>query len=141
MRKWIFGTILFIGLMSSAAAQDMSGLEEAGKRFEAAMQSDDAETIAQLYAEDARILPPGKEIIQGRDAIKAFWTEDLKGVTDVTLTVVDTKQLGDSVREIGQFTVKTAGDNPQELTGKFVTIWRKVGDNWQITDDIWNMNK
>jgi ketosteroid isomerase-like protein len=131
-------------MMGVAAAQDLSSFQATAEKMTAAFKSGDAQTISQMYAyaEDARLLPPGRDIIQGREAIKAFWTEEVRGMSDVVLNPIDVKGLGESdLREVGQFTGKTTGDTPQEFTGKYVTIWHKSGDNWQITDDIWNMNK
>ena len=142
MRRMILGIVIFIATVAGAAAQDLGSFHTAAEKMAAALKSGDIEGIAQSYADDARILPPGREIIQGREAIKAFWTEDIKGITDFNISTLDVKPLGDSdVREIGQFTGKTAGDNPQDFTGKYITIWHKNGDTWQITDDIWNLNK
>ena len=36
---------------------------------------------------------------------------------------------------------KTKGDNPQEMVGKYVVIWEKVGGKWKLDSDIWNLNK
>jgi uncharacterized protein (TIGR02246 family) len=142
MRKWVSVFFLFVATIGTAAAQDLSSFTATSEQLAAAFKSGDVETITQMYADDARILPPGKDIIQGREAIKAFWTEDIKGMSDVVLSTVDVKGLGDSdVREIGQFTGKSTGDNPQEFTGKYITIWHQADDSWQITDDIWNLNK
>ena len=30
---------------------------------------------------------------------------------------------------------------PQEVTGKYVVVWRKINDQWKLATDIWNMNK
>jgi uncharacterized protein (TIGR02246 family) len=142
MRKWISAIFLIVATMGVAAAQDLSSFQATAEKMAAAFKSGDAATISQMYAEDARILPPGRDIIQGREAIKAFWTEEVKGMSDVVLNPIDVKTLGEGdLREVGQFTGKTTGDNPQEFTGKYVTIWHNAGDQWQITDDIWNMNK
>jgi ketosteroid isomerase-like protein len=142
MLKWVLGIFLIVATTATAAAQDLSSFQAAAERMATALKSGDVETIGQMYAEDARILPPGRDIIQGREAIKTFWTEDLKGMSDMALTTVDVKGLGDNdVREIGQFSGKTTGDNPQDFAGKYITIWHKAGDSWQISDDIWNLNK
>lgn len=107
MRKWVSAIFLIVAATAVAAAQDLSSFQAAAERMATALKSGDVETISQMYAEDARILPPGRDIIQGREAIKAFWTEDIKGMTDMALTTVDVKGLGDSdVREIGQFSGK-----------------------------------
>lgn len=142
MHRWIMIFLVAVATIGGAAAQDMSSFHAAAERMATALKGGDIEVIAQSYAEDARILPPGREIIQGREAIKAFWAADIKGMSDFNITTLDVKPLGESdVRELGQFSGRTIGDNPQEFTGKYITIWHKSGDNWQITDDIWNLNK
>jgi hypothetical protein len=40
-------------------------------------------------------------------------------------------------REIGAFTVEMGG---QPVTGKYVVIWRRAGQAWQLDTDIWNTN-
>jgi ketosteroid isomerase-like protein len=44
-------------------------------------------------------------------------------------------------REIGAFSGKTKGSQPQDIGGKYVAIWQKIGDEWKVTTDIWNSNK
>ena len=102
----------------------------------------DAQAVSETYAEDARIFPPGRAMIKGREAIKAFWVEDVKGASDVVVTTIDIKAFGDSdLREVGKFTGKTTGNDPQPFAGKYITIWQKSGDKWEIKDDIWNLDK
>jgi ketosteroid isomerase-like protein len=46
---------------------------------------------------------------------------------------VDVKALGsDAAREIGTFTLKTKGDKPQEVAGKYVVVWEKTGGQWKL---------
>jgi hypothetical protein len=33
------------------------------------------------------------------------------------------------------------GNDPQRFAGKYITIWQKSGDKWEIKEDIWNLNK
>lgn len=61
---------------------------------------------------------------------------------DPKLTTVDVKPLGSSAaREIGTFVLTTKGSPPQEVTGKYVVVWEKVGDDWKLATDIWNDGK
>ena len=30
---------------------------------------------------------------------------------------------------------------PQEVVGKYVVVWEKVGNDWQLAADIWNEGK
>ena len=42
--------------------------------------------------------------------------------------------------QIGTFSLKTKGPK-QEVTGKYVVVWEKVGTDWQLATDIWNDGK
>ncbi|WP_246776905.1 DUF4440 domain-containing protein [Microvirga sp. VF16] len=102
----------------------------------------DAAAVAALYTEDAVILPPGGEMMKGRRAIQVFWKGAAEQLGDGKLTTVDVKPLGsEAVREIGTFTFRTKGAQPQEITGKYVVVWEKVGSDWKLATDIWNTNK
>ena len=58
------------------------------------------------------------------------------------LTTHDVQPLGPSAaREIGTFSLKTKGPIPQEMTGKFVVVWEKIGNDWKLAADIWNDGK
>src|ERR1039457_3474069 len=58
------------------------------------------------------------------------------------VTTLDVKPLGPSAaREIGTFSLKTKGPTPQEVTGKYVVVWEKVGEHWKLAADIRNDGK
>jgi ketosteroid isomerase-like protein len=81
-------------------------------------------------------------MVQGRAAIETMWKGMAEQVGDPKLTTVDVKPLGPSAaREIGTFVLKTKGPTPQEVTGKYVVVWEKVGDDWKLATDIWNEGK
>jgi uncharacterized protein (TIGR02246 family) len=98
--------------------------------------------VASLYTEDATAFPPGSGMVKGRAAIEALWKSMAEQVSDPKLTTLDVKPLGSSAaREIGTFSLKTKGPMPQEVTGKYVVVWEKVGRNWKLAADIWNEGK
>ena len=43
-----------------------------------------------------------------------------------------------AAREIGTFSLKTKGSTPQEVTGKYLVVWEKVGNDWKLAADIWS---
>ena len=47
----------------------------------------------------------------------------------------------ESVKEIGTFSLKMKGSTPQEVTGKYLVVWEKVGTDWKLSADIWNDGK
>jgi ketosteroid isomerase-like protein len=48
---------------------------------------------------------------------------------------------GIAAREIGTFSVKPKGPTPQEVTGKYLVVWEKVGSDCKLVADIWNEGK
>ena len=120
----------------------VAAIQQVNDRFAEAFNSGDMAAVAAMYTEDAFVLPPGAEMTQGRDKIQALWQGAAEQMSDLKLTATDVKPLGDSAaREIGTATAKTKGDQPQDMTEKYVVIWEKVGDEWKIATDIWNTNQ
>jgi uncharacterized protein (TIGR02246 family) len=98
--------------------------------------------IASLYTEDAAAFPPGSGMVKGRPGIEAMWKGMAEKIGDPKLTTVDVKALGPSAaREIGTFSLMTKGSPPQQITGKYVVVWEKVGNDWKLAADIWNEGK
>jgi ketosteroid isomerase-like protein len=81
-------------------------------------------------------------MVHGRDKIAAFYGQSVQQLGDAKVTTTDVLKLGrNALREIGTVTLKTKGDQPQEMTGKYAAVWRKVDGQWMLETDIWNMNK
>jgi uncharacterized protein (TIGR02246 family) len=117
-------------------------IEKLNAAFVSAFNKGDFASVGAMYAEDATALPPGGSMINGRSNIQAFWTQAGQGVSDVKLTTVDVKPLGpDSAREIGTFSLMTKGQQSQQVVGKYVVVWQRVGNDWKLATDIWNMDK
>jgi uncharacterized protein (TIGR02246 family) len=124
-------------------AQDARTIQQLNERFSQAFAKGDFAAIANLYAEDAILLPPGADIVNaGRTGIESFWAGAVMQASELKLTTEDVKALGsDAAEEVGAFALKTKGQQPQEIAGKYVVIWQKVGNEWKISTDIWNTNK
>ena len=81
-------------------------------------------------------------MIRENQKLKSFSAKAGPGISDVKLVTVDVKPLGNSTaREIGTASFKTTGQTPQEVSGKYVVVWQKVGNDWKAITDIWNTNK
>ena len=131
-----------LSLGSPALAQNKATIEKLNDAWTAAFNKGDAAAVAALYTEDAYVLPPGSAMVKGRAAIEAFWRQAAQQMTDAKLTTLDVLPLGRSAaREIGTVTLKTKSQPPQEVVGKYVVIWRKVGRDWKLATDIWNTDK
>jgi ketosteroid isomerase-like protein len=96
--------------------------------------------LDQIYTVDARILPPGADLIEGREKIKDFLKGAVAGmgVQDVKLVIVDAHPAGDSVIEVGRAQLFLAEGKSVEV--KYVVEWKQIGGAWKWHTDIWNMN-
>jgi uncharacterized protein (TIGR02246 family) len=129
-------------LSAPAAAQDKATIESLNDAFEAAFNKGDFAAIGNMYTEDAYLLPPGSEMVKGRSSVQAFWTKAGEGVGGLKLTTVDVKPLGnDAAREVGTFSLMTKGQQVQQVSGKYVVVWQKIGGDWKLATDIWNSDQ
>src|SRR5262249_7526604 len=95
-----------------------------------------------VYTANARILPPGAEMVSGRENIKQFWQGAIEAlnVASVRLETVDFEILGDSGYEIGRATLEFASEGAPLMTAKYVVVWKQEDGVWKWHVDIWNAN-
>jgi ketosteroid isomerase-like protein len=96
--------------------------------------------LDQVYTVDARILPPGADLIEGREKIKDFWKGAVAGmnVQDAKLVSANAHLAGDSVIEVGR--AKLFLPEGQSAEVKYVVEWKQEDGAWKWHTDIWNMN-
>ena len=141
MRRFALAMVLLIGATTMAFAQKAE-IDAANAKWIEFFNKGDFVGIASLYTADAAAFPPGSPMVRGRDAIGAMWKGMAEKVTDPRLTTLDVKPLGTAAaREIGTFSLKTKDAVPQEVVGKYVVVWEKVGNDWQLAADVWNDGK
>jgi uncharacterized protein (TIGR02246 family) len=135
-------TIAFVaGLIAPAFAQQAE-IETVNAKWLDFFNKGDFAGIASLYTEDAIALPPGSPMAKGRVAIEVMWKKMAEEIGDPKLTTLDIKPLGPAAaREIGTFTLKTKETIPREVSGKYVVVWEKIGNDWKLATDIWNEGK
>ena len=141
MRRIALVIAFLAGLIAPAVAQKAE-IEAVNAKWVELFNKGDFDGIASLYTDDATAFPPGSGMVKGRAAIGAMWKSMAEQVGDPKVITLDVKPLGASAaREIGTFSLKTKGPTPQEVTGKYVVVWEKVGIDWKLAADIWNDGK
>jgi uncharacterized protein (TIGR02246 family) len=136
-----FAQVGLAALIAPAAAQKAE-IEAVNARWMALFNKGDFAGIAALYTDDATVLPPGSGMVKGKVAIEAMWKNISEQVGDPKVVTLDVKPLGASAaREIGTFSLKTKDASQKEVTGKYVVIWEKTGNDWKLATDIWNEGK
>ena len=111
-------------------------IEAAVRRYVTASNQGDAEALADLYADDAVLLPPDHLPIHGRRAIGEFWRQGTdSGLAVRTLRVEVDGSIGYLV---GQYSLPPTEEEPAD-SGKYVMCLRRQQDgSWKLTADIWN---
>ena len=141
MRSTALVIAFVISLIAPASAQKAE-IEAVNAKWIEYFNKGDFAGIGSLYTTDATAFPPGSAMVRGRAGIEVMWKSMAEQAGDPKLVTLDVKPLGPSAaREIGTFSLKTKGPTPQDVTGKYVVVWEKVGDDWKLADDIWNDGK
>ncbi len=127
-----------------AEVSDVDGvrraIEATNARHTQAFNQGDVPGFARVYTEDARILPPDQEPVDGRAAIEQFWAGAAQqlGIRDLRLTSDEVEVVGERAYEQGRFEFATA-QGPAR--GKYIVIWqREPGGEWRWHRDIWNLS-
>jgi ketosteroid isomerase-like protein len=110
--------------------------------FENAVAARSVAPLDTVYTAEARILPPGGEMIAGRENIKQFWQGAIESlnVSSVELATLDIEVLGDTAYEIGRGTLHFATPDAAPGHAKYVVIWKREDGAWKWHIDIWNAN-
>lgn len=150
----IFMAAGFVGLVLAQGKTDPS-LDKLDKEFLAAFNAKDAAKVASLYAEDALVMPPNHALVRGRANIEAYFKEEFQqGVTNLQLHPIESATANTQAFEAGTSTVTiksggssmsmpAAGGSDAAVTenGKYLTVFKRVGNDWKIAYDIFNSDQ
>lgn len=85
----------------------VAAIAEAREAFVGALRDGDAAAASAVYTEDARLLPPTSEPLQGREAIEAFWKAGVdSGISEVELDALELEGDGGFAYEIGRYALR-----------------------------------
>lgn len=125
---------------SGLPAADRQALAAGAEPFVASLITGDASAVAMHYAEDAVLLPPGRDPVVGRAAIRDFFAS-FPPVVSLEATVDEIDGSADTafVRGSSVVTMRGAGGATDREVLKFVEVHRKQPDGtWLMAVDIWN---
>lgn len=160
MKKWQIALVALLAVPATALAQEMemeghdemaheqheamveevtAAVEAASAAFVEAFNAGDAEAVAAMYTEDAVILPPGSDAVEGRAAIQEAMATELAAMGDAVMTFEtnEVQAAHGHALEVGGYTVEGA-DGAHLDHGKFIAVWKNTDDGWKMTRDIWN---
>ena len=143
MLKSIFiSAAILTGAATMAIGGTADEIAENDLAWETAFNTGDAAAIAALYTENAVVMPPDGTMLNGREEVQAFWQGFIDaGLSNADLVTVSLDDQGDTVNQIGTFTIDVPDGNGGTMVfaGKYVIVW-KTGDDGakRIHWDIWN---
>ena len=105
----------------------------------------DADAMANLYAEDALLMPPGAPAVTGRAAIKTFLGEDAAkskaaGISLKNAAVTGSGVDGDIGWLSGTYTVVDSTGATID-SGSYLSVHRRANGSWPYIRDIWNSDR
>jgi len=132
-------------ITSNAFAQNLSAIKQSIAKtnalyFELFSKKDLA--IVSLYTDDGCLMSPNAPAIRGKAALTKDFTEayasQIKGVKFATQNIY-----GDGSSYITEEGTWQVFDTSGKLldNGKYLKLWKKVGNNWKIFRDVFNSDR
>lgn len=111
------------------------------KAFSQAYINGDYDALVGAYTEDGKIFPGNTDILAGQAAIKEYWViKDGSKVLDHQVAPEEIQFIGDYAYDYGRYSGRTQrpDGNTVAWQGKYVIVWKRIGEDWKIYLDIWN---
>jgi ketosteroid isomerase-like protein len=106
--------------------------------FEQAFNRDDLAATADLFTDDAQILPEHGPVVTGREGVKQFLKDQMTPVISFNTETDMTLVRGDLGIEQGHYRVRDVRRGSDVEAGKYVHIWRREGRGWKLFRVIYN---
>lgn len=121
------------------APEDVTAIEASAAAFAEAVNAADWDALAALYTEDAMLMPPNEEAVEGRAAIRD-WFAAFPPLASFALEAVEIEGVGDLAYVRGTYQLEISmGDQNVSDRGKYVEIRREQEDgSWLMAVDIFN---
>lgn len=122
------------------SAEDLAANEATTQAWVDAVLAGDWDALGATYTEDAVLMPPNSEAVQGRAAIQAFFAS-WPPITSIELDGTEVDGEGDLAYVRGAYTLTLAPEGADPITdsGKYIEIRRKQADgSWLLSRDIFN---
>jgi ketosteroid isomerase-like protein len=143
--KFILTAVLVLAIPAcanrggSAASNtaDSAAVMSAVHDYRYAWMRGDTTAALRLISDDIRILIPGVADVNGKDAARKLFVDEMSTyqIPSLTLTQQDVIVSGNHVITVGiweETLIPRKAGAPIHGKGRFMTIWRKEGTEWRI---------
>ncbi len=118
---------------------DMEALRAAGQRALVAFREGDAETLDALYADNAILVNPAAEPLDGRAAIDSLHRHEMSRpgyVVDWESIRVEVAESGDLGYDFGRWSARSESDPESSDQGYYVNVYRRVDGVWRTVVEV-----
>lgn len=142
--KHLFLFAFILPYTSLAQESDEAAIRHESAQFSASYVAGDFEAMTNHYTEDAILMSPARDVIEGRKGILAFWQSTTKPVmhrSEPDRIVIE----GNLAHDYGYF--YTQSQKPGEVVGpvasaKYYILWAKDAQGrWRMKMDMWNSRR
>jgi ketosteroid isomerase-like protein len=134
---WIRRSLIAFLLLSPAVsdAQEVSPPEALLDRHIDAFNRADAEALASLYSEDARVVTADGRVVRGRREIERFWRSEQRAERRrIRLGAAEQQTSGGVSYAIGNYSFTRPSQR-----GTFTICFKRTADgSWKIVASMWN---
>lgn len=130
-----------IGQTYTGDQKDIDQILQNVKNFSNYVNTSNYAMIGESYTKDAKIFPQRGDITIGIKDILKYWRLP-EGIQTINhkITPSEITIVADTAYDYGFYegtTLKANGEK-NSWKGKYVIVWKRVGDEWKIYLDIWN---
>jgi len=150
--RWILLIPVFASVIFCSSCKDHSAtlskaemkaiVERQNEMLGSCFTEGDAEKLAEMYTDSAKLSPNGSSFITGRDSIKDFWLDDFKSskVLKMNTHVLTIDGNKDLIYETGKaYSQILYNDSIYNAKVKYINVWRRQPDgNYKLDVDFWN---
>ena len=142
-RGALLAVILGLGACASGpptdefTAADTDTIRKRSQQLPAAFNAKQLDAIVELYAENSVFMPPNAPLLRGREPLREFYQDLTARTSNLRLETDDVAGHGPLAYETGTYWLNHE-DGAVRDRGKYVFVWRKMGDTWRTEKTIWS---
>jgi ketosteroid isomerase-like protein len=146
MRSAFLAALLAVTLGSGACASadteaftkaDGEAIRTRSQALVTAFNGKQLDAIVELYADSSVFMPPNAPVLRGREPLREFYQDLIGRATNLRLETEDVAGSGPLAYESGTYYLNYQ-DGAVRDRGKYVFVWRKLGNTWRMEKTIWS---
>ena len=142
-RGVLLAVVLGLGACASGArtdeftSADTEAIRKRSQQLPTAFNAKQIDAIVELYGENSVFMPPNAPLLRGREPLREFYQDLIARTSNLRLETEDVAGHGPLAYETGTYWLNHQ-DGAVRDRGKYVFVWRKMGDTWRTEKTIWS---